>query len=106
MQTPQLRIRLFGALELRAGDRPLPAMTSARVEGLLAYLLLHRRAPQSRQQLAFTLWPDSSESQARTNLRHVLHDLRRALPDADRFLDITERTLQWRESAPSWLDVA
>ncbi len=104
-QTPQLRIRLFRALELRADDLLLPAMTSARAEGLLAYLLLHRRTPQSRQHLAFTLWPDSSEPQARTNLRHVLHDLRRALPDADRFLEITDRTLRWREGAPYWLDV-
>jgi DNA-binding SARP family transcriptional activator len=106
MQTPMLRIRLFGALELRAGDRLLPAMTSARAEGLLAYLLLHRHLPQSRQHLAFTLWPDSSESQARTNLRHVLHDLRRALPDADRLLEVTPRTLRWREEASYWLDVA
>jgi hypothetical protein len=33
----------------------------------------------------------------------VLHTLRRALPDADRWLDIGPRTLQWR--APVWLDV-
>ena len=52
------------------------------------------------------LWPDSSEAQARTNLRHVLHDLRRALPDADRFLDVSARTLRWRTDAPYWLDVA
>src|SRR4051794_37382746 len=105
MQTPLLRIRLFGAFEMCAGDLLLPAMTSARAEGLLAYLLLHRRTPQSRQHLAFTLWPDSSESQARTNLRHVLHDVRHALPDADRYLEITDRTLRWRDSAPYWLDV-
>ena len=46
--------------------------------------------------MAFLLWPDSSEAQARTNLRHVLHTLRRSLPDADRFLEVTPRTLRWR----------
>jgi DNA-binding SARP family transcriptional activator len=42
------------------------------------------------------LWPDSTEAQARTNLRHVLHNLRRALVEPDRYLDVTPRTLQWR----------
>src|SRR5439155_15661346 len=59
-----------------------------------------------RQHLAFLLWPDSIEAQARTNLRHLLHLLRRALPEADRFLDVTQRTLQWRCDQPCWLDVA
>ncbi len=106
MQTPVLAIRLFGALDLRYGDRLLSPLASARAETLLAYLVLHRDTPQSRQHLAFVLWPDSSEAQARTNLRHVLHDLRRALPDADRFLDVSARTLRWRTDAPYWLDVA
>src|SRR5918995_2245301 len=106
MQTPVLSIRLFGALDLRYGDRSLSPLASARAETLLAYLVLHRDTPQSRQHLAFVLWPDSSEAQARTNLRHVLHDLRRSLPDADRFLDVSQRTLRWRTDAPYWLDVA
>ena len=79
---------------------------SARAESLLKYLLLHRDAPQLRQRLAFLLWPDSTEPQARTNLRQVLHNLRRVLPDADLFIEVGPRTLQWRARAPLWLDVA
>jgi DNA-binding SARP family transcriptional activator len=101
-----LRIRLLGDLDLRQDDIPLPPLGSARAESLLAYLLLHRDAPQPRQRIAFLLWPESTESQARTNLRHVLHILRHALPDPDRFLDVAPRTLQWRPDAPVWLDVA
>ncbi|HEX6050422.1 MAG TPA: AAA family ATPase, partial [Gemmatimonadaceae bacterium] len=101
-----LSIRLFGSFELRAGDTLLPGLGSARAESLLAYLVLHGGAPQPRQHVAFRLWPDSSESQARTNLRHVLHDLRRALPDADRYLDVQSRTLQWKPAVPVWLDIA
>jgi DNA-binding SARP family transcriptional activator len=104
--TPALRIRLLGELDLRLDGLPLAPLESARAESLLAYLLLHREAPQSRQRLAFLLWPDSTEPQARTNLRHVLHNLRRALPDLDRFLQVTQRTLQWRPDGPCWLDVA
>lgn len=91
--SPTLHIRLFGALDLHYGENPLPALESARAESLLAYLLLHREAPQPREHLAFLLWPDSTEQQARTNLRHVLHNLRRALPECDRFLDVLPRTL-------------
>lgn len=97
--------RLLGGFDLRRGDAPLPPLDSARAESLLAYLLLHRDAPQPRAHLAFLLWPDSTEPQARTNLRHVLHNLRRALPDADRYLDVRPRSLQWRADAPLWLDV-
>jgi DNA-binding SARP family transcriptional activator len=106
MGSPTLNIRLLGELDLRHDGVSLPPLESARTASLLAYLLLHREAPQSRQRLAFLLWPDSVESQARTNLRHVLHNLRRALPHPDRFLDVTPRTLQWRADAPFWLDVA
>jgi DNA-binding SARP family transcriptional activator len=103
---PILEARLFGSLDLRLGDVPLPPLGSARAESLLAYLLLHRDAPQPRQRLAFLLWPDSTERQAQTNLRHVLHTLRRALPEADRFVEATPRTLGWRAGAPLRLDVA
>src|SRR5438093_6422508 len=106
MDGPALRIRLFGELDLRRGEAPLPPVESTRAASLLAHLLLHREAPQARQRLAFLLWPDSTEAQAQTNLRHVLHNLRRALPDLDRFLGVTPRTLQWRADAPLWLDVA
>ena len=56
--------------------QPLPPLDSSRAESLLAYLLLHRDAPQPRQHLAFLLWPGSTEGQAQTNLRKVLHTLR------------------------------
>src|SRR5215210_3263554 len=100
---PLFRIHLFGPLNLRYGDSALAPLESARAESLLAFLLLHREAPQQRQRLAFLLWPDSTEAQARTNLRHLLHTLRRALPDADCYLEVTSRTVGWRAAAPCWL---
>jgi len=106
MASATLRIRLLGELDLRRDEVAVPPLGSARAESLLAYLLLHREAPQPRQRLAFLLWPDSSDPQARTNLRHLLHNLRRALPDPDRFLEVTQRTLRWRDDAAWWLDVA
>jgi DNA-binding SARP family transcriptional activator len=52
------------------------------------------------------LWPDSTEGQARTNLRNVLHTLRRASPEVERMLEVTPRTLQWRREEPYRVDVA
>lgn len=101
-----LHVQLFGDFHLTWGDEPVTSIDSSRLQSLLAYLLLHRTAPQSRQQIAFLLWPDSPESQARTNLRKLLFQLRAALPDADHFLSLETQTLQWKTDAPSILDVA
>jgi DNA-binding SARP family transcriptional activator len=101
-----LNVRVLGGFDLRLGKTPLAPLESARAESLLAYLLLHREAAQPRQRLAFLLWPDSTEPQARTNLRHVLHTLRGALPAPERFIDVTPRTVRWRPDAPFRLDVA
>jgi len=105
MRQNTVRVRLLGTVDLQLDSQPLAPLDSARAESLLAYLLLHRDAPQPRQRLAFLLWPGSSEAQAQTNLRKVLHTLRRALPDADRLIEIGPRTLRWRPDAPLWLDV-
>ena len=100
---PRLDIRLLGSVELRLGSAPLSPPESARAVSLLAYLLVHRGVPQPRRRVAFLLWPDSSEAQARTNLRKALHALRRALPDG--FLDGDTQTLAWRTDAPCDLDL-
>ena len=101
-----VRIRLFGEFDLRLGGRGLASPESARIESLLAFLLLHRDVAVSRQRVAFLLWPDSTGPQARTNLRHVLHGLRRRLPNTEEFVEITPRTLRWRPDAAYWLDTA
>jgi DNA-binding SARP family transcriptional activator len=103
---PTLHIRLLGGLSLEHGGEPVTAVHSPRLHSLLGYLLLHRDTPQLRQHLAFTFWPDSSEAQARNNLRQILHELRHALPDAERFLFADTRIAGWRRDASFELDVA
>ncbi len=89
-----LTMRLFGAFEIDVDATPI-ALTSTRAQHLLACVALHPRAPQRRDQLAFRLWPDSTDAQARTNLRHLLHTLRSAVPGIDRHLVTTPQTLTW-----------
>jgi DNA-binding SARP family transcriptional activator/predicted ATPase len=101
-----LHIQLLGRFRLRYGDDEFMGIATPRLHALLAYLLLHREAAQPRQHIAYLFWPDSPESQARTNLRHLLHQVHRALPDADQFLEVTGQTLRWRLDALFELDVA
>jgi DNA-binding SARP family transcriptional activator len=50
-----------------------------RGQELLALLVLEKGIP--RERIASRMWPDSTEAQARTNLRRELHQLRRTLYD-------------------------
>jgi DNA-binding SARP family transcriptional activator/predicted ATPase len=95
----------LGGFELTTNDEPVTGVDTPRLQSLLAYLVLNSSAPQLRKHIAFLLWPDSTESQAHTNLRHVLYHLRRALPRATEFLQNNKRTLWWRPDSPFALDV-
>jgi DNA-binding SARP family transcriptional activator len=100
-----LHISLFGELHLTYHRQIITSINTPRLQSLLAYLLLHRQAPLRRQELGYRFWPDSTEAQARTNLRNLIHLLRRALPDVERFIYSDTLTLQWRSDAPYTLDV-
>src|SRR5690606_2439145 len=68
--------RLLGPVSISGGGAPLPY---DKVRALLACLVLDARRALPRAQLADLLWPDADPIDARANLRHALHSLRRAL---------------------------
>lgn len=103
---PDLRIHLLGRFAATVHNETLGSLAPARLQILLAYLVLHRGIPISRQQLAFAFWPETSDDQARSNLRTLLHRLREALSDSERFLDLDRHTILWRADAAISLDVA
>jgi DNA-binding SARP family transcriptional activator/predicted ATPase len=103
--SPTLQLQLLGEFRLLVDDQPLRTLDRPRLQALLTYLVLHRHAPQPRQQIAFCLWPDTSESQAFANLRKLVFQLRRALPQADSLLDADGQHLGWRSDAPCTVDV-
>ena len=104
--TSELHVQLLGGFLIENGDGPLSGVDSPRLQSLLAYLLLHREAPLSRQHLSFLFWPDSTEAQARTNLRKQIYNLRRTVPDADQHLYADSLTVRWHTDSPLALDVA
>src|SRR5262249_34534872 len=78
----------------------------SRLQSLIAYLILHGDAPQPRERMAFVLWPGSTESQARTNLRQLLHHLKRALPECCKALVTDHYSVRWQQEASDEIDVA
>ncbi|RMD93923.1 MAG: 6-hydroxy-D-nicotine oxidase, partial [Calditrichaeota bacterium] len=103
---PSLRVTLLGHFDMIYETQSVSAIKTARMRSLLAYLLLNRGKCLSRQHLAFLFWPDSSERQARTNLRQLLHHVHRAFPEIERFLHADTKTLEWKNEIPFQLDVA
>ena len=101
-----LRIYLLGDFRIDDGSEANAALHQSRQQALLTYLLLHRHAPQSRPHLAFLLWPDSTESQALTNLRKALTHVRQAVPSLAPALFADHKVIQWRPAFACWLDVA
>jgi DNA-binding SARP family transcriptional activator/predicted ATPase len=100
-----IRIELLGRLRFTFGEQLLTSVNTNRMRSLLAFLVLHGDAPHSREHLAFLLWPESGESQARTNLRQLLHHLRRALPVECSLLVTENQTVRWRADSSCAIDV-
>ncbi|MCB0166359.1 MAG: protein kinase [Anaerolineae bacterium] len=105
VEAPALQIQLFGKFRLTYNNDLVATMNSPRLQSLLAYLVLNRDTALPRQHLAFLFWPDSTESQARTNLRKLLYQLRQSLPEVDTFVQSDSQTVQWRAGASFTLDV-
>ena len=99
-----VRMKLFGGFMLEYDNTPVN-IPSQRIQALLAYLALHRTETQTRQRLAFLLWPDSTESQAYTNLRTLLHRLHAAFPQVDALIKVDAQAIAWQPFTLLDLDV-
>ena len=73
-----LEIQLLGQFSVRRDDQ-LIEIGSRPAQSLLAYLVLNPNVAHRRERLAGLLWPDSSDANARRNLRQTLWQIRRAL---------------------------
>jgi len=99
-----LEVRLLGEQWIAGGTADDGRPPSSRSLALLAYLVLHAGVAQSRQHLAGLFWPESTDSQARTNLRRELHQLRAVL-GSDQALVVSATTLTWSGSRTCVVDV-
>jgi DNA-binding SARP family transcriptional activator len=101
-----LRIELLGGFRVLTDGRVSPRPPSARQQQLIAFLVLHARsAPIPRQRIAGSLWPESSDTQALTNLRRELHHLREGWPRLEALVDAGSGTLAWRGEVGAVVDL-
>ena len=104
---PDAKLSLLGGLDI-AGDASDGRLLTRKARGMLAYLALHPRQPQSREKLAAMFWGGTAETQARTNLRQALSSLRKALTSLDGAhlrtesdhvaLDLNAKKIYWAEN--------
>src|SRR5688572_2366974 len=101
-----LEVRLLGQFDVRLGGQAVD-IPSRPAQSLLAYLLLNAGTPHRRERLAGLLWPDASEANARSNLRHAIWRLRRALgTSADHYLQADNFAVAFDAASDFWLDTA
>ena len=101
-----LEIRLLGQFNLRLNDYPIQLL-SRPAQSLLAYLALKPGTAYRRERLAGLLWPDATETNARSYLRQALWRIRKALEAAHRDYFLTDDlTIAFDAEADYWLDVA
>ncbi len=63
--------------------QPLLMPATLKSQSLLAYLIVHRRRPHSRDRLAELFWGDRPERKARRSLSTALWQIHRCLPRDD-----------------------
>jgi DNA-binding SARP family transcriptional activator/predicted ATPase len=103
--TDAIQIRLFGNLHISVAGSPVTAVNTNRLHSLIAWLILQGDVPQPRERLASLLWPESNGAQARTNLRQLLHHLKRALPAECVSLRADHFAVHWQQDDSCSIDV-
>lgn len=91
-----LTFKLLGQFDIRWEDRPL-VLPSRAAQTLAAWLLLHPGIAHRREYVAGLIWPESTEKNARGNLRHALWELRAYLPAG--YIRADRMTIAWRTDA-------
>jgi DNA-binding SARP family transcriptional activator len=103
---PVLEVRLLGGFEARWCGAPIAGLASSRrTRSLVQHLLVARGAAVARDELAFELWPDVADGQARANLRQALRRAGRLLPQEHGFVVATITTVAWNVDAPAVVDL-
>jgi len=107
----KLSIQLFGKFSVRRNERILDGFDAHKIQELFCYLLLHRDHSLPRETLASILWPETTTTQSKKNLRQALWQLQSALgsqsePANNRLLLVDPDWIQLNSEADLWLDVA
>jgi DNA-binding SARP family transcriptional activator/predicted ATPase len=104
-----LEVRLLGQFRVML-DGEVIEIASRPAQSLFAYLILNPGTEHRREKLAGLFWPDSSESNARNNLRQALWRVRKALGDEEEvegsYILGDNFTLTFNSQSEYWLDAS
>jgi len=101
-----LDVHLLGQARLCVDGVPVKFAKRAITLAMLAYLILQRDRAVPRETLAFTLFPELTESEAFKELRRYLYLAHKALPDAGApWIEADGETVRWNPAAPARIDV-
>jgi DNA-binding SARP family transcriptional activator len=93
-----LRATFLGRTRVDVGGHRIESRLSADTLVLLAMILIQCGDELARDELAFTLWPDAGEADARAALRRHLYVLRRTLPPGCQALRCEQKSVSWDAS--------
>lgn len=105
-QQPDIRIQLLGRPRIFCEQNDAEILLQPQTLLVFAMLALSKCEMLSREDIAFTLWPDESEEEARGKLRRHIYRLQQALPASVRpFLVCDARTASWKNDPGTYVDV-
>lgn len=102
-----LKVRLLGTFEVRIEEREI-SISGHYVQSLFAYLILNSECAHQRTKLGSMLWPDSTETKARENLRHNLWRIRKelSLEPGIEYFHTDDFSITFNKSVEHWLDAS
>ena len=107
----KVQIHLLGKFAVMAADQVVSGLEPTKAQELLAYLLVQRHRPHTREMLIDQLWSDYTKDQAQKGMRQALWQLQSAFNSqapglADQLLLVDGTWVQLKPAATGWLDVA
>jgi adenylate cyclase len=103
-----LRIYLLGQFKLQADELPIE-LPSRPAQSLLAYLALNAGVTHRREKLASLIWPEATETNARSYLRQALWRIHKSLEGGsfiwEDYLHISDIEVAFNAGSDYWLDV-
>ncbi len=100
-----LAVKLLGQFNIQLDDQPIE-IPSRPAQTLFAYLALHPGTAFRREMLAGLVWPEANEANARSNLRHALWRIRKALGEqvGQNYFPADDLTLAFSPDPGCWID--
>lgn len=99
----QLDIRLFGHATITIDGVPVKFAKRSTTLAMIAYLVLKRGQPVSRDALAYLMFPEADEATALSELRRYLYRANKSL--ATPWIVVDAETVRWNAQGGAFVDV-